>query len=140
VLEGLYDANPLEVPPIMVEDQMDNMMNELSSQMKMQGLDINQYLQYIGQEPTAFRESTREEAEKRVKIRLLIQAVAKQEGYTASEEEVDTELTQMGTQYGMEKDKIREYIGEGQVALIKEDIRNRKAVDYLYETAVVEAE
>jgi hypothetical protein len=46
----------------------------------------------------------------------------------------------MGTQYGMEKDKIREYIGEGQVALIKEDIRTRKAVDYLYETAVVEAE
>ncbi|MDR2611164.1 MAG: trigger factor [Clostridiales Family XIII bacterium] len=137
VLEAVYETNQFDVPRSMIEDAMDDMMNEFAQGLKQQGIDAQQYFQYIGQDPAAFREQTRGEAEKRVKMRLIIKSVAKAEGFDASEAEVDEELTQMAAQYGLEKEKLVDYLGKSQLSLIKEDIKNRKAVDYMFETAII---
>jgi trigger factor len=139
VLEAVYEANQFDVPPVMVEDAMDDMMNEFSRNLGQQGLDMQQYLQFLGQDAAAFREQTRADAEKRVKMRLIIKTVAKTEGFEASEAEVDNELTQMAAQYGLEKEKLADYLGKSQVSLLKEDIKNRKAVDYMFENAIIGA-
>jgi trigger factor len=137
VLEAVYNANEFDVPASMIEDSMDELMKEFEQNIRQQGIEMEQYFQFLGQDPKEFREQTRGEAEKRVKMRLIIKAVVKEEGFEASEEEIDSEVTQMAAQYGMEKEKLLDYLGKSQLSLVKEDIKNRKAVDYMFETAVI---
>jgi trigger factor len=139
VLEAVFEANQFDVPPAMVEDAMDDMMNEFSQNLRQQGLEMQQYLQFLGQDAAAFREQTRADAEKRVKMRLIIKTVAKAENFEASEAEIDKELTQMAAQYGLEKEKLVDYLGKSQLSLLREDIKNRKAVDYMFENAIIGA-
>jgi trigger factor len=138
VLEAVYEAHEIEVPDIMVEDQIDSMMNEFAQSMRQEGLDLEQYLKVMGKEADAFRERLREEACKKVKMRLIIKAVVKAEGFTASEDEVEQELKQMAAMYGIEAENLKAVLGDAQISLVEEDIRNRKAVDYMFEMAVVE--
>jgi len=139
VLEAVYATNDIDAPTVMIEDAMDEMMNEFAQQLKQQGLDIQQYFSYIGNDPTDFRETLREEASRRVKMRLIVKGVAAAEGFTASDEDVEKELTEMAAMYGMEKAQLEDYLGDTQMFFMKDDIRNRKAVDYMFETAILEA-
>ena len=137
VLEALYNAHDVDIPDVMVEDQMDEMMNEFAQNIRQQGMDFNLYLKYMGQDPKEFRENLRQDAFKRVKMRLLIRAVAEAEDFDASEEEVEREIDEMASHYDMEVDKLKEALGESQRTMLRQDIRNRKAVDYMFETAVL---
>jgi trigger factor len=138
VLEKVYDNNDIEVPPTMVEGQLGDMLKEFEQQIQQQGFNLEEYFKISGQDPGELRERIRTDAYKRVKMKLLIQNIARLQGFTASDEEVDTDLEMMAQQYGMEKEKIREVLGEFQLKMLKEDIKNKKAVDYIYENAIVE--
>jgi trigger factor len=85
-----------------------------------------------------FREAQADDAKRRVKMRLIIKAVAKEQGFEVSDEEVAEELVKMASMYGMEPDKLRDALGEERTDMIRDDVRNRKAVNYIYESAVVE--
>jgi trigger factor len=138
VLESVYEANDITIPEVMIENEKDSMVQEFSSRLRQQGMDIEQYMSYAGKTMEEFREERSEDATKRVKMRLIIKAVAMDQDFGASDAEVDDELVKMAEMYGMEPDKLREVLGEDQIDMIKGDIRNRKAVDYMYESAVVE--
>ncbi|MDR1953910.1 MAG: trigger factor [Clostridiales Family XIII bacterium] len=138
VLEAVYEANEVDVPDIMIEDQIDAMMDEFAHSLQQQGIDVQQYFKYLNQDPATFRETLRPDALRRVKMKLIIKAVVAAEGFDAGDEEVERELAQMAEQYKLEPDKLKELLGESQLSLVKEDIRNRKAVDYMFETAVIE--
>jgi trigger factor len=140
VLEGVYQANEIELPQPMIEYTMDSMTEEFSQSLRQQGMEFNQYLGYYGKTPEEFRESLAEDAKKRTMMRLIVKAVVAEEEIEASDAELDVEIEQMATQYGMEADKLHEILGEDQLAMVREDIKNRKAVDYMYETAVIEKE
>jgi trigger factor len=140
VLEAVYHANEVELPQAMIEYTKDSMTEEFAQSLRQQGMDFNQYLGYLGKTPEEFRESLDEDAKKRTLMRLIVKGVVLAEEIDASEAEVDAEVEQMATQYGLEPDKLHEILGEEQLALVKEDIKNRKAVDYMYETAVIEKE
>ncbi|MDR0357662.1 MAG: trigger factor [Clostridiales Family XIII bacterium] len=139
VLEAVYNANEVDVPDVMVEDRMDAMMDEFAQSLRQQGLDMQQYFQYIGKDPAEFRESMRNDALKHVKMRLIVKAVVAAENFDASDEETDQELKQMAEQYKMDVHELKKIMGDAQLPLIREDIKNRKAVDYMFETAVIEA-
>ena len=138
ILEKIYDGNEIEIPDIMVDDQLEEMLREFEREMKQQGFGLEQYFQITGQEPDDLREKMRGDAYKRVKMKLLIQNIARLQGFTASDEEVETDLSKMAEQYGTEKEKLREVLGEFQIKLLREDIKNKKAIDYIYENAIVE--
>jgi trigger factor len=140
VLEDVYQANEIELPEEMIEYTKDAMTDEFAQSLRQQGMDFNQYLGYYGQTPEAFRESLTEDAKKRTMMRLIVKSVVEQEEIDASDAEVDAEVEQMAAQYGLEADKLREILGEEQLLMMKEDIKNRKAVDYMFETAVIEQE
>jgi trigger factor len=140
VLEGVYQANEVELPQSMIEYTMDSMTEEFAQSLRQQGMDFNQYLGYYGKTPEEFRESLAEDAKKRTMMRLIVKAVVAEEEIEATDAEVDNEIEQMAAQYGLETDKLREILGEQQLSMVREDIRNRKAVDYMYETAVIEKE
>ena len=136
VLEKVYEANDIDVPDVMVESEIDNMMTEFDQQLRSQGLELTSYFQYLNVEPKDFREQLREDAFKKVKTRMIVTAVADQEKLEASEDEITQEFENMAKQYGLEADKIREMIGVQNIGMIAGYIKIRKAVELMYDSAV----
>ncbi|MBK5246048.1 MAG: trigger factor [Peptostreptococcaceae bacterium] len=138
VIEKVFNANEVEIPKIMVEEEIDAMMNEFKQQLSQQGLNLEQYFEYLQKDAESFREDLREEAAKKVKTRTIIAAVAKAEAIEVAKEEIDQELELMAIQYKLDVDKIREMLGAENFAFLEKDIKIRKAVDFMYENAVIE--
>ena len=84
-----------------------------------------------------FRDEVKDDAFKKVKTRMIVSAIAEKEAIEANDEEVDAEIENMAKMYQMEADQIRNIVGEENIAYMKKDIRNRKAVDLVYEKAVI---
>jgi trigger factor len=122
----------------MIEKEQDSLVREFASRLRQQGIDFEEYMKYTNKDVKDFRDEQAGEAEKRVRMRLIIKAVAKDQGFDASDKEVEEELAKMAGMYGMDADKLKRTLGEDQTDMIRDDIRNRKAVDYIYESAVVE--
>ncbi|MDR0874717.1 MAG: trigger factor [Clostridiales Family XIII bacterium] len=140
ILEKIFDANEVDVPEVMVDDQLEEMLKEFEREIKQQGMKLEQYFQMTKQVPAELREKIKGDAYKRVKMKLIVQNIARLQGFTATDEEVEAELNGMAEQYNMEKEKMREILGDFQVKLLKDDLINKKAVDYIYENAIVENE
>ncbi|MDR3294345.1 MAG: trigger factor [Clostridiales Family XIII bacterium] len=138
VVEKIYLANEINVPQAMIENQTGEMMEEFSNRLASQGLRMEQYFQYLNKTPEDVRAEFRDEAARTVKTRLLIKAVAEAEGIEASDEELDKEITEMAALYKTDEAKFRENLDHIHFKLFKEDIRNRKTVEFLYENAVKE--
>ena len=138
VLEKIYLANEVELPEVMVESQMDDLVEEFTQQLRYQGLSPEQYYTYAGKDAATFREGLREDAAKKVKTRLLVRAIAETEGIEADEAAIEAELATMADMYKTEPEKLRASMGEAGIKLIRDDIRNRKTVDFLFANAVTE--
>lgn len=138
VLEKVYEANEVDIPEVMVEDQIDEMMQEFDQQLRYQGMDLQKYFEYLQKDPKDFREELRADAYKKVKTRLVVEAVANAEKLEATDEDVEAELKAMAEQYKMEIEKLKEYMKAENYALVAKDIKMRKAVDFMFENAIVE--
>lgn len=138
VLEKVYHANEIDIPDVMVEDQIDDMMQEFDQQLRYQGLDLQKYFGYLQKDPKDFREELRADAYKKVKTRLLVEAVADAEKLDATDEEVEAELQAMADRYKMELGKLKEAMKAENYAYVAQDVKMRKAVDFMFENAIVE--
>ncbi len=136
VIEAVFNANDIDVPAPLVEQEIDSQIGQFDQQLRAQGMDLQTYMQYLGKNPDEFREEIREEAQKKVKTQMLVSAVADQEEVEISDEELEEEIAKMAQQYGMEKEKLVEMLGMQNVAMIRGDLKARKAVDIMYENAV----
>jgi trigger factor len=113
------------------------MMAEFDQQLKYQGLDLKKYFEYLGKEPIEFRAEIKDEAYKKVKTRLLIEAVADAEKLEVSDEEVDNEIIEMAAQYKMEVEQIRKSMQAENYGFLIKDIKMRKAVEFVTAQAVI---
>jgi len=136
VLEKVYEANDIDVPDSMVESEIDNMMNEFDQQLRAQGMDLQSYFKYLDMDPTDFRGQLKEDAHRKVKTRMIVSQVAIQENFEATAEEIDAEIENMAKQYGLEADKIREMLGTENLGMIAGDLKVRKAMEFMYDSAV----
>jgi trigger factor len=121
----------VDIPEAMINTEINRMMQEFEQRLQMQGMNLELYFQFSGQDEAALREQMNEEAEKRVKFNLTLEAIAKAENLEASEEDVDAELEKMAQMYNMTVENIKAALGgtEG----IKSDLKLNKAVDFLVE-------
>lgn len=138
VLEKVYAANEIDIPAVMIEDQMDQMLNEFAQQLSYQGLSLDMYCQYLQKDVKALREELRGDAEKKVKTRLVVEAVADAEKITATQEDIEKEIEAMAAQYKMEVEKLREMMQVDNLTYLQQDIKMRKAIDFMFENAVIE--
>lgn len=138
VLDQIYQANEIDIPEVMIQDQIDEMMEEMDQQMRYQGLDLQKYFEYMQKDVNEFRAEMRPDAEKRLKTRMLVEAVADAEQLVATEEDMEKELQAMADQYKMDLEKIKASMGQRNLALVENDIRMRKAIDFVFENAVIE--
>ena len=121
------------IPEVMVENELDQMMKEFEQRLQMQGMNLELYFQFSGQDEAALKGQMKEDAEKRVRMNLVLEAIVKAENINVTDEEVDAEIAKMAEMYQMQVDQIKAALGslEG----IKADMNIRKAVDFLVENS-----
>lgn len=136
VIEKAVENAKVDLPAPMVDEQVSQMVNEFASRLQQQGLSIEQYMQMTGMQPQMLMDQMRPEAETRIKTRLVLEAVAKEEKIKATAKDIDKEIEKMAEMYKMEVDKIKEMFGDAEKEQISQDIAVQKAVDLLVKEAV----
>ena len=132
LLELVIEEIEAEIPECMFDQKVDEMVQDYAYRLQMQGLDLNTYLQYLGQTPEQFKEQFKEGAEKQVRVSLALEAIVEAENIEATEDEISAEVDKLAEQYSMESDQIRAAVPADQIA---HDIKVRKAVDLIVENA-----
>ena len=140
VVKAVVANAKVELPEAMVMTNVENMINDYDRNMRQQGLQIQQYLQYLGQSMEQFADSLKPQAEESIKSQLVFEEIIKQENITASEEAVDAKIKEMAEQYKMEADKVKELLGEKGLENIKRDICFHDAIDLCVAEAKLVAE
>ena len=134
--KAVKNAN-IEVPEAMVEENIDNNVNTFANRMQSQGLQLEQYLQFTGQTMEAFRANFKEEAEKQIATRLVLEKVAEVENITVTDEEADEELKHMALHYNMKFEDIKKTFPAYQFEALKQDVKIQKAAKVITESAKV---
>ena len=135
VIEEIVKDADMEIPEAMLETQQRQMVDEFAQRIQMQGLSMEQYFQFTGASYDQLVEQVKPQAEKRIQSRLVLEAVAKAENITATDEDYEEELKVMAEAYQMEVDKVREMLPEKSADQIREDIAVRKAAQFAVENA-----
>ncbi|MEC1346269.1 trigger factor [Bacillus haynesii] len=125
------DNAEADIPQAMIDTELDRMMKEFEQRLQMQGMNLELYFQFSGQDENALKEQMKEDAEKRVKSNLTLEAIAKAENLQVTDEEVEEELSKMAEAYNMPVENIKQAIGSTDG--MKEDLKVRKAIDFLVE-------
>jgi len=121
----------MDIPEPMIDQQVRNMIDSYARRMQSQGLTLEQYMQFTGMTMEQLQEQTRPQAEKQIRTRLVLEAVAEKENIEVSDEAVEAELKKMAEAYKMELDQIKGFMGENELKQIKQDLAVQEAVDFL---------
>lgn len=136
VITAIIEDAKMEIPEAMVETQQRQMVDDFAQRLQMQGLSLEQYCQFTGANPQMLLEQVKPQAERKIKSRLVLEAVVAAEGITASEEDYEAEIERMANMYQMEADKVKEVMGENGKKQIMEDLAVQKAVEFVVEQSV----
>lgn len=125
----------VEIPQGMINTEVDRMIQEFGQRLQMQGMNLDLYYQFSGQNEEALRTQMAEEAVNRVRVSLVLEAIGQAENIEVSEEDINTEVEKMAAQFGMSNDQILTALGGTQV--LENDIRTQKTVEFLVENAKI---
>lgn len=125
----------MEIPDAMINTQISQMLDDFSRRMQAQGLTMEQYFQFTGMTLDKLMEEMKPQALRRIQTRLVLEKVAEVENIQPSEERVDEEFTKMAEMYKMEKDKLKELVGEIELEQMKKDMAVQDAVTYITDAA-----
>jgi trigger factor len=123
----------IDVPSIMVDNEVDRMLQEFEQRLQMQGMNLELYFQFSGQNEEALREQMKVEAEQRVRGSLTLEAIAKAENIEVTDEEVNAELQKMADTYNMTVENIKAALGN--LESIKADLQAKNTVQFLVENS-----
>ncbi len=137
-VEAAVKASEIEIPEAMLETQQRQMVDEFSQRITMQGMSMEQYMQFTGATYEKLIEQVKPQAEERIRARLVLEAIAKSENIVATEEDYEKEMKTMAEVYQMEIDKVKELMGEREKKNIMLDLAVRKAADFVAENAIEE--
>ncbi|MBP3038257.1 trigger factor [Bacillaceae bacterium Marseille-Q3522] len=133
VVQKAIDNAEVDIPTVMIENEVDRMKKEFEQRLQAQGINLEMYYQFSGQDEAALREQMKEEAEQRVRTTLTLEAVAKSENIKATDEDVNAELEEMSKIYNLDVQTIKKSLGN--LDGIKAELEIRKAVDFLVDNS-----
>ena len=128
--EKAVENAEMDIPAVMIESQAEDMVRDFGQRLQMQGMKLEQYMQYTGMTMPQMVDQYKDQAKKRIQGRLVLEAIAKAEGLEATEEDLENEYKKMAEQYSMEVEKVKEYMGSQEDG-VKEDLATQKALDLL---------
>ncbi len=134
-IDAVIEDSDMEIPEAMIETQQRQMVDEFAQRIQMQGLTLEQYFKFTGNSHEMLLEQVKPQAEKRIKSRLVLEAVVEKENIEVSEDDYTKEVERMAEMYQMEADKVREMLGEDEKKNVMKDIAIQKAVEFVAENA-----
>ena len=135
LLDMVVENMEVEIPEVMFTKRVDEMLQEYRYQLQNSGIELETYLQYMGQDEESFKATLRECAEKQVKLSIALTAIIEAEKIEANDEEIDDEAAKVGANYGMSAEQVKKALP---VARLAEDVARNKAVDLIVNSAIVE--
>ena len=134
IAEKLMELVQGEIPEAMYENQTNEMIRDFENRLRSQGLDMDTYMRYMGMDVNALKGMYRTDAEKRVKLRLALETIAKKENIEVTEADLDEEYGKLAETYKMDVDKVKVAIPADSLS---EDVRVQKALDLVKASAVI---
>ena len=138
VVEQAVANAEIDLPEPMVDLQARQMADDFARRIMQQGMTLEQYFQFTGLSEEKMMEELKPQAEKRIRTRLVLEAIVAAENIEVSDERLEEELKKMAEAYQMEVDKLKEFMGENEKKQMKEDIAVQEAVTLITEAAVEE--
>ena len=132
-IKKIVDKSSMEIPEAMIETQVEVMVEEFAQRISQQGLSFEQYMQFSGMTMAKMKEQVKPEALSRIQSSLVLEEIAKAEDIQVSDEDVAAEIEKMAKAYGMEAEKVSEFLGDAQKESMKKDISVQKAVKLVME-------
>lgn len=130
-VQKIVDKSKMDIPEAMIDTQCESMLEEFAQRIAQSGLTMEQYLQFSGMTIEKLQEQVRPEAITRIKNSLVLEQIAKEENIEVSDEDVDAEIEKMAANYGMEADKLKEYMGDAEKDSLKNELAVTKAVELI---------
>ena len=134
IAEKLMELVQGEIPEAMYENQTNEMIRDFENRLRSQGLDMDTYMRYMGMDVNALKDMYRTDAEKRVKLRLALETIAKKENIEVTEADLDEEYGKLAETYKMDVDNVKAAIAADSLS---EDVRVQKALDLVKASAVI---
>ena len=132
LMDALVAKVEVDLPDVMVDEEVQNQVNQLAAQIQQYGMSLTQYLSMMGKKPEDLKKDYHDQAEKTVRLRLGLAAVAKAEGLEVTEEDLENQYKEIAEQYSMDVEKVRNLINP---EMLKKDVLNQKAYDFIKENA-----
>ena len=136
LMEKVSEAAKVELPAAMIEDEINTELQNFDYQLRSQGMSLEQYSKMLGGDLSGFKNSIRPSAEKQVRLRVVLNAIAEAEGLEATEEDLNGEYQKLSEQYGMDVEKIKAAVPAEDIST---DLKVRKARDLIVAEAVATA-
>lgn len=130
-IKKIIDKSKMDIPEAMIDMQAQGMIDEFAQRIAMQGMSIEQYMQFSGMTIDKLKEQVRPEALQRIQSSLVLEEIAKAENLEASDEDVEKELERMAGMYGMQVEDLKKYMGDAESESMKRDIAVKKAVEFV---------
>lgn len=136
VVEAVASKAEVEIPEAMIEGEVENMMRDFDNRLRQQGMNLEMYTSFSGQTVEDLRAQMKSDAEKRVLNNLVLEAIAKEENISASDEDIEKELQTMADMYKRSIDEIRSILGaNGSLSSLNDEITLRKTIEFLLENS-----
>lgn len=134
LIETASENAEVDIPAKMVEEELDKMYQNFAQSVSQQGMDVEDYLDYMGTDEEGWREQNREAAENRTRSNLILEAIAEEEGIEISEEEIEEQIEEIAENNDQDPEQIKAFLQmQGQLDGLKDGLRMQKTIEYLKE-------
>ena len=137
VIDAIIADSEIEIPEPMLKAQQEQIVDEFAQRLQSQGLNIDQYFSYIGGSREKMMEEVKDQADKRIRTRLVLEEIVKAENIVATEEDFEVELGKLAEAYGTDVDTVKKIFEGREKDRMMEDIAVQKAVSFVADNAVV---
>lgn len=129
LLEAAAKNTEVDIPDVMIEEEIDRMLKQYEENLNMQGITLEQFYKFTNSDEKALRDQMKEEAGKRVKFRLMLEEIAKAEKFDMSDKDAEKEAEELASKYQMTKDEFLKQFGG--LEMVKYDYKMRQAMETL---------
>lgn len=138
LIDKIVEESEVDIPEAMIEHQIEHEINDFNYRLRLQGLDLDQYLNLTNSKLEDLKKQIRPVAEKRVKTDLVLEAIGKKENVKVTEEDIDKELEKIAKEYNQEDiDKFKENMKKGDLSFLEAGIMRDKIIDLLVSNAKI---
>ena len=135
VVAKVVENATVEIPPVMIEKHIDNLVYDFAMRLRYQGLDLDKYLEIMGMDMKSFREQFSKRAEQEVKTQLVIEKIGAEEAIVPSDDDTNEEIKKLAESYKQSEEDFRQHLKPDDIEYIRSNLIARKTVDFLVENA-----